>query len=630
MLSMENAMKILVTTIQDKKIRQVLSITNNMVSNQFDISDEIILFRRKYCLQPVDECWVVGMDTEYDFEALDKIVCETNIKFKIFRCSGIKNFSSQESIKKFQSAVYRVVLNARETGKILYLSSEQGIAYGALLEAANIFGCDAMYFLNDGNPLLIKNKTEKSLISSCDDDKITARAYPLDISGKSGLKICDAGEDDSLLKEIEIRRNNSDHLYANYYGMIKSSRKEREVFRKLYYLTQEKIEKIKAYRLGKNKAKDLWIIRHLPKAELHSHIGGLLLPSEIIEVAKEVKDYQAAEGDEDSKRFYENISTILKYQNKPDEFERLIYGEYLNKNEFKSIGIDEYQRLGNFQGSGILQQKETIRATLEIYAKHLIQENVRYVEIRCSPYKYTRLGLSAEDVIETMIKTLDSFRYAFDYRLIYIIGRQASKEEIKSSIETYCKLYDKNPSFASRFVGVDLAGNEGATKPSEIREDFMPLLEKCAKVTIHAGETESVDSIWEAVYHLNADRIGHGLKLLDKQELFNRFLDKKIGVEMCPSSNDQIIGFESGGYPLKKYMEQGLRVTVNTDDCGISRTTLANEYLKAAELCSELTLWDCLVLIRNSLCIAFCDEDTKSKLMHSFEDEMLEFFNELF
>jgi adenosine deaminase len=86
-------------------------------------------------------------------------------------------------------------------------------------------------------------------------------------------------------------------------------------------------------------------------------------------------------------------------------------------------------------------------------------------------------------------------------------------------------------------------------------------LERCIHVTIHAGETESVDNIWQAVYHLSADRIGHGLKLLDKPELIPRFIDKNIGIEMCPSSNDQIIGYlcAEHAYPLKNIWKKDSR-----------------------------------------------------------------------
>ena len=160
----------------------------------------------------------------------------------------------------------------------------------------------------------------------------------------------------------------------------------------------------------------------------------------------------------------------------------------------------------------------------------------------------------------------------------------------------------------------------------------MPLLKRCMKITIHAGETEGAESIWEAVYHLSANRIGHGLKLLDRPELLQRFIDTGIGIEMCPSSNDQIVGFSrvKDSYPLREYLARGLKVTLNTDDCGISRTYLTNEFIKASRMCSGLTLWDIIVLIRNSLSISFCDRETKCHLMHEFEDSIIKICQEEF
>ena len=246
------------------------------------------------------------------------------------------------------------------------------------------------------------------------------------------------------------------------------------------------------------------------------------------------------------------------------------------------------------------------------------------------------MGLTAEEVIEAVIKAMDEEieklpqEKKIEYRLIMIVGRDSDEAEIKKSIEQITALYNSNKEFSKRIAGVDLAGTEKANLPKNLREAFMPLLENCLSITIHAGETESVESIWQAVYHLSADRIGHGLKLLSKPELMDRFLYKNIGIEMCPSSNDQIVGFSRKGdtpYPLKKYMETGLKVTVNTDDCGISRTELSKEFYKAACLVKRgdnkfLTLWDCIVLIRNSLSIAFLDKKTKSNLMRLFEDEI--------
>lgn len=326
------------------------------------------------------------------------------------------------------------------------------------------------------------------------------------------------------------------------------------------------------------------------------------------------------------------IQHILSFENNPKDLEEEIYGQYLHHNSFYAIGIDAYQKLGDFQGSGLLQTKNTISKTLEIYAKNLIEHNIKYVEIRCSPYKYTKLGLTTKEVIDCMTETLRQFSKSLEYRFIYIIGRQASKKEIKDTIDLIVTLLQENSEFQEKLVGIDLAGNEGFTKPSELRDIFMPLLERCIKITIHAGETESVDSIWEAVYHLAADRIGHGLKLLDKPELLNRFIDKNIGVEMCPSSNSQIVGFNQSDkkYPLKDYMEQGLKVTINTDDQGISKTDLTNEFIMASKMCPGLTLWDIIILIRNSLSIGFCDAVTKNKLMHEFEDEIFDIITQEF
>lgn len=100
---------------------------------------------------------------------------------------------------------------------------------------------------------------------------------------------------------------------------------------------------------------------------------------------------------------------------------------------------------------------------------------------------------------------------------------------------------------------------------------------------------------------------------------------------MCPSSNFQIVGFNQTNrkYPLLEYINRGIKVCINTDDQGISRTNLTKEFERALELCPELTLWDFIVLIRNSISMAFCDSKTKNKLMHIFEDSLLTILGDL-
>jgi len=210
-------------------------------------------------------------------------------------------------------------------------------------------------------------------------------------------------------------------------------------------------------------------------------------------------------------------------------------------------------------------------------------------------------------------------------------------DKIKEHITLAQTMLDTSKQFKTHFSGFDLAGAESAKKPVELRTAFLPLMERCLQLTIHAGENESVENIWQAVYHLSADRIGHGLTLADKPELMQRFIDRKIVVELCPSSNFQIVGYRDNGiavrstriYPLKEYLNKGIKVTINTDDPGMSRTTLSNEYLRAAEMTQGgLSTWEILQLIRNGYWAAFASRKTKSKCLVGAETQIMKLINE--
>ncbi len=645
-------MNLLITTLGTswQIVPELFSVTNPHDYDFFCGSDYARQFREENAMQSVDEVWVITTEGQRDLAKLERWAEKWNCALRVFICKGVDNFVNEGEIIKMRSLIYRVVLHGSEAASTIYLSLSGGrkTMSADMQEAGNLFGCDAMLHVVDIQPvpndikndalldvprsdfcgyyipLLVNKKINANLIVAGDIERITSEKYPLLFDSNERVNVME--ENCELEKEIQRRKEHSSQVYTNFYKRISDSGSyKRDLFRKLYFLHPDILQELAHYRLGVDGERDFRIVKRLPKAELHSHLGGVLSPAEIIGVAKTEENYRVERGNARSEKFLANIQRILSFEDNPDGLEKEIFGIYDTEERFCSIGIDEYQRLGDFQGSALLQTKNTISKAVELYAQNLIEHNVKYVEIRCSPYKYTELGLTTSEVVACMTEALKQFSGKLEYRFIYIIGRQASKEQIEESIGIIVELFDKNPEIRERLVGIDLAGNEGATKPSELRDSFMPLLERCIKITIHAGETESVDSIWEAVYHLSADRIGHGLKLLDKPELLGRFIDKNIGVEMCPCSNYQIVGFNQSDrkYPLKQYLERGLKVTVNTDDQGISKTNLTGDFIKAAQLCPDLTLWDCIVLIRNSLSVAFCDSVTKNRLMHEFEDEIL-------
>lgn len=664
-------MNLLVTTLGTswQIVPELIGFTNPKTFNFFQDNSEAIALRRAEQIQPVHACWIVTTEGNKDLEKLGNWARLYSMPLTVIVAKGINHFSTPQEVLLMRSLIYKVVLNAKDISSKLYLSLSGGrkTMSADMQEAGNLFGCTAMFhivdktgiprdmmnelFQKDYNfhhansfmPLVIEHNIRSSSVVSGSENPIRQKDYPLHITcNENSFSIMYYEEDGKLGTEITDRKEQSSQLYANFYSKISDLQRGRDIFRKLYFLPPFILKTIQKTKVKNNKTAHK-LIALFPKAELHSHLGGVLLPSEIIEVALTVRNHyfkspirtDLSINDifrlkyKDFNLFYENlIAYICQFENRKTEFESLIYDQYSDDTLFYRIGIDKYQSLGNFQGSSLLQCEIAIKKTLEIYSQKIKSDNIQYLELRCSPQKYTKLGLPVKKIIDIIIDVLD--KTGIEYRLLYIIGRENSLSEINKEIEIILHLLKENSLFSKRFAGIDLAGNENKGDPETLRESFMPLLKDCFHLTIHAGETESVASIWKAVYHLSAERIGHGLTLIDNIELLNHFINRNIGVEMCPSSNNQIVGFHDRIYPLVQYLKQGLKVCLNTDDCGISKTTLTREFLLAADLCPELSLWDVIVLIRNSISMAFVDTITKNSLMKQFESIILNIIEENF
>jgi adenosine deaminase len=179
-------------------------------------------------------------------------------------------------------------------------------------------------------------------------------------------------------------------------------------------------------------------------------------------------------------------------------------------------------------------------------------------------------------------------------------------------------------------VGLDLAGDE-AHNPEQMGEWFGPAFEACLPITIHAGEGQSPENIWKAAYHLHADRIGHGLTLLDNTKLIRRFRDRGICLELCPSSNREVVGYKDAhypetvdreDYPLKRLWDAGLALTLCTDNPGISRTDLTEEYLAAVRMSPPLSQWDTLAMLKQGFAHAFLPSDEREALLKRIDRQL--------
>jgi adenosine deaminase len=429
------------------------------------------------------------------------------------------------------------------------------------------------------------------------------------------------------------------------------------------------IQKLRDTRIGvlpEREDQELAFLQKLPKTDLHCHLGGVAQASEIIEIAAanrieimEYHDFLTPWQDAWKRRIHDKslekqhfktdfkalrtavpqvpghlcvAAFVLLFEDRPERLDQLIYGPCLDERTFQNVGFNQYEKFGDLQGSGLLQTRASLEAACRILIRNAARNNVRYLELRCSPANYVHGGLKALDVVRIIDGSL-SDRKQMDYGLIFTASRHGSMARVHEHIKLAKELFDSTANGFQSLLGFDLAGEETAAKAGEMRKLFMPMMEKCMHLTIHAGETADVNSIWEAVYHLSAERIGHGLTLKENPALMDRFRDRGIALEMCPSSNMQIVGFRDNYYPetasrqiypLKQYLDAGLRVTVNTDNPGISKTDPSRELLQAARMTpGGLSLWEILLLVRNGFKAGFAGKSERQKLLRKAEKDIV-------
>lgn len=246
------------------------------------------------------------------------------------------------------------------------------------------------------------------------------------------------------------------------------------------------------------------------------------------------------------------------------------------------------------------------------------------MELRGSPQKYGDGLLFLQQFHQALLDALANLTTINtpQFRFIIIADRRAEEVDLELTINLAVAAKQQLPDFV---VGLDMAGDEHQTQPEQIAHLFTPAFEYCLPITIHAGEGEPAESIWQAAYHLHADRIGHGLTLNDNNNLAQRFRDRNICLELCPSSNREVVGFydprhpassKHPKYPLLELWNKGLPLPLCTDNPGISHTTLTEEYLTAAAMTdNQLSLWDVLAMIKQGFVHSFLSGSRKETLL---------------
>jgi adenosine deaminase len=241
-------------------------------------------------------------------------------------------------------------------------------------------------------------------------------------------------------------------------------------------------------------------------------------------------------------------------------------------------------------------------------------EGMDYVELRFSPYFMAGPNkLDPAKVTEAVVAGIEEGRAKTGLKvgLIGILSRTFGAEACKVELEALLTQ-------RKHIVALDLAGDEKNFPAELFVEHFKRGREAGWAITAHAGEAGGAQSVWAALKLLGATRIGHGIRAIDDPKLLEHLAERRIGLEVNITSNVQTNTVPSfAEHPMKRFLQRGLRATINTDDPVISGIDLRHE-LEVAAPEAGLTPAEIAQARRNAVEIAFLPPQEKAALFREF------------
>jgi adenosine deaminase len=276
-------------------------------------------------------------------------------------------------------------------------------------------------------------------------------------------------------------------------------------------------------------------LKDFPKIELHLHLDGSVL----LEVAS-------------------------KFTNRPiDSLKKDMVADT------KCLDLNDY--LTKFSLPVMLMQEEK---QLTLVAKSLVEqlkrEHVVYAEVRFAPNKHLEKGLSLEQVVDAVLEGLKDD--TLKVNLILCMMRDDCYQDNLNIVFLAFRYLHKG------VCGIDLAGAEALYKTENFKELFHTAFLLGIPFTVHAGEADNYTSVLSAI-SFGAKRIGHGVNAVSDSKTLELLKEKGILLEVCPTSNIQTnICKDYKSHPIKKLVDYGIKVCINTDNRTVSNITLTDEY----------------------------------------------------
>jgi adenosine deaminase len=636
--------------------------------------DKLKKEREKMKMNKIDELWIITTDTETkdeDKKFIEDWLQSNNLQLVIkqFFSKGVKDIKIEKDVLSMRELIYRVVLFAEEESEgniVLCLAGGRKTMASDLYAVGQKIGCkNYLNIILSNQNLVIDSKTKllpkeqvDNLVYVVEQGSIKHIALEnnfenMPLIQKNNYLLLSDNTNSFYLPKISLENNlvqDIDKIINNYSKNLVDFHKNireadyRDNWQSLYLLTPKQIRYLREEKLSMH----IQFIYKLPKADLHRHIGGSLTLEQQIEIGKYILKNIS---EKERKQAYQDISFL----NNKNEWD-WDWTEYIRQNannrtyaisallesmnlkilqhnlyEVTKPRVDlkkrfsAYERPGECSGSALLSSPLAWEKYINFVIDNAIEEGLEYFELRVSPQKYSANKEFQFSFFEKFFEIKNKRKV--ECGLIPCIDRRTKNlKDIEELVELILEI---NKKYSNLICGIDLAGDESwETDLKKLAEILQPLYKECISITIHSGEGESVEKIWEASYLLQADRIGHGLSLLEDKNLLERFNDRSISIELCPTSNEEVVGYfnidNPRKYPLRDFLGLGVCVVICTDNPTFSHTNINNEYLVASKMCADesLSLWEALLLIKNSFSQSFASYYQRKAMLKTLDNKI--------
>lgn len=327
----------------------------------------------------------------------------------------------------------------------------------------------------------------------------------------------------------------------------------------------------------------------MPKVELHCHLDGSLSLSCIKQLAKNIgQDLNMSDQD------------ILRHAQAPETTQNLL--EYLERFDFVLP---------------LLQSHVNLEMAAYDVASQAAKDNVKYIEVRFAPGQHLEKNLKLEEAVEAVISGLARAEEDFDIaaNLLLCGLRQVPLKSLEKLLPLFESVADEH------LVGFDLAGDEVNYPQAKFKELLDKVTSRGVQVTLHAGECPGCEQNIVDSVEMGATRIGHGIMSKDLKDYKKSLRELGIVLEMAPSSNFQTKAINAlSEYPFMELYEEGIHVTLNTDNRTVSNTNLQKEYEKIAKW-YDFQISDFEKINHYAIDGAFISDEEKARFHHRFSEE---------